>query len=247
MAEDLETQISKLKQDLKSKKTFVAACKSLAQLCEGCSEDVAASVKQALQDAGKATFTALQTRFSNPKFWQAGLDFFLALEFHVSDGPDIVRWRDAAMEEVDEDAHEKAKEQARLRKLQEDKMHNKGQWSDANVPITMGELLAAQGYVLVDGEEERRPAMSRDARAELKLVTVVQEDVCVVCQEEMPLGSKAKSMPCGHLFHDDCLEEWVKKSNSCPSCRFDELPSEKRHFDDVQRRIEIGGPRHTHS
>ena len=25
----------------------------------------------------------------------------------------------------------------------------------------------------------------------------------------------------------------VKKSNSCPTCRFDELPSEKKHFDDV--------------
>ena len=27
----------------------------------------------------------------------------------------------------------------------------------------------------------------------------------------------------------------VKKSNSCPTCRFDELPSEKKHFDDVAR------------
>ena len=30
----------------------------------------------------------------------------------------------------------------------------------------------------------------------------------------------------------------VKKSNSCPTCRFDELPSEKKHFDDVSWRGE---------
>merc|ERR1719203_473166 len=100
----------------------------------------------------------------------------------------------------------------------------------------MNELLAAAGMVLV--EDDGRPGMSRDAQSELRVVTVLENDLCVVCQEEMPAGSKAKAMPCGHKFHDDCLLSWVKKSNSCPTCRFDELPSEKRHFDDIQRQVQ---------
>ena len=72
----------------------------------------------------KTAFTVLQTRFSNPKFWQAGLELFLALSFY-NGSPEVSRWRDAALEEVDEDARERAKEQAHLRRLEEERKHNK--------------------------------------------------------------------------------------------------------------------------
>ena len=229
-----EMDIGKLKQALKSKKSFVNACEQLVGLCK---DEESAKL---LEEAGKTAFTVLQTRFSNPKFWQAGLELFLALEFYMST-EEVSRWRDAALEEVDDEAREKAKEQARARKLEEDRKHNKGQFGDARMPLSLGELLASQGMVLVP-EDDSRPGMSRDARAELRVKTVLEEDICVVCQEAMPVGSKAKSMPCGHLFHDDCLISWVKKSNSCPTCRFDELPSEKKHFDDVQQRVEQRQP-----
>ncbi|CAL1142395.1 unnamed protein product [Cladocopium goreaui] len=159
-------------------------------------------------------------------------------EFHMIE---VSRWRDTALEEVDDDARERAKEQAQRRRLEEDKKHNKGRFGDAMMPLSLGELLASQGMVLVP-EDDSRPGMSRDARAELRVKTVLEEDICVVCQETMPAGSKAKAMPCGHLFHDDCLISWVKKSNSCPTCRFDELPSEKKHFDDVQQQVEQRQP-----
>lgn len=229
-----ELDLGKLKQELKSKKSFVNACQQLASLCDN--EETA---KQ-LEEAGKTAFTVLQTRFSNPKFWQAGLELFLALEFYNS-SPEVSRWRDTALEEVDDDARERAKEQAQRRRLEEDKKHNKGRFGDAMMPLSLGELLASQGMVLVP-EDDSRPGMSRDARAELRVKTVLEEDICVVCQETMPAGSKAKAMPCGHLFHDDCLISWVKKSNSCPTCRFDELPSEKKHFDDVQQQVEQRQP-----
>mmetsp|Transcript_28801 Transcript_28801/g.77951 ORF Transcript_28801/g.77951 Transcript_28801/m.77951 type:complete len:250 (-) Transcript_28801:72-821(-) len=229
-----------LQKDLGTKKTFVAACRELAGLCERV-EELPEGARGALGEAGKFAFRVLQTRFSNPKFWQAGLDFFLALDFHLPELEGPAAWRDAAMEEVDEEARERAREHAQRRKVVEDKMHNKGRFSDANTPVTMNELLAASGMIAVDGDDDSRPGMSRDARSELRVVTVVEEDICVVCQEAMPAGSKAKAMPCGHKFHDECLLSWVKKSNSCPTCRFDEMPSEKRHFDDVQRQVLVGG------
>mmetsp|Transcript_167957 Transcript_167957/g.539448 ORF Transcript_167957/g.539448 Transcript_167957/m.539448 type:complete len:250 (-) Transcript_167957:40-789(-) len=242
MADALVEKVVTLQKELRTKKSFVAACGSLTHLCEEAEalrETLA--VAEAMAEAGKVTFTVLQTRFSNPKFWQAGLEFFLALEFHMPEQvPKASLWQEAAMQEVDEEAREKAKEQAKLRRLQEDKMHNKGLWSDANTSITQELLLAAQGMVLV--EDEGRPGMSRDARDELRVVTVMEEELCVVCQEALPPGSKAKTMPCGHKFHDDCLLSWVKKSNTCPTCRFDEMPSEKRHFDDAQRNVQSSQP-----
>eukprot|EP00756_Hemistasia_phaeocysticola_P023050 Hpha_TRINITY_DN15868_c2_g8::TRINITY_DN15868_c2_g8_i1::g.192126::m.192126 len=49
---------------------------------------------------------------------------------------------------------------------------------------------------------------------------------CCVCQDDLEPRRLAKRMPCEHLFHDQCLGEWLEKSNTCPLCRY-ELPTEK--------------------
>ncbi|KAI9922128.1 hypothetical protein PsorP6_001012 [Peronosclerospora sorghi] len=42
---------------------------------------------------------------------------------------------------------------------------------------------------------------------------------CVICQVEMALGMKITRMPCQHMFHTECLHEWLRIGNSCPICR----------------------------
>lgn len=49
---------------------------------------------------------------------------------------------------------------------------------------------------------------------------------CVICQVDMSIGMKVTRMPCQHLFHTDCLHEWLKIGNSCPICRV-EIPAKK--------------------
>lgn len=39
---------------------------------------------------------------------------------------------------------------------------------------------------------------------------------CLVCREEMTRGKK---LPCGHVFHIDCLRMWLQHQQSCPLCR----------------------------
>ncbi|XP_059442943.1 uncharacterized protein LOC132175124 [Corylus avellana] len=48
---------------------------------------------------------------------------------------------------------------------------------------------------------------------------------CVVCLEDILMGSEAARMPCSHVYHGDCIVNWLKKSNLCPLCRF-QMPAE---------------------
>eukprot|EP01102_Stenamoeba_stenopodia_P005251 TRINITY_DN15803_c0_g1_i1.p1 TRINITY_DN15803_c0_g1~~TRINITY_DN15803_c0_g1_i1.p1 ORF type:complete len:286 (-),score=76.29 TRINITY_DN15803_c0_g1_i1:83-940(-) len=86
-------------------------------------------------------------------------------------------------------------------------------------------------------EESGPPPASRDARYNLHVITIEESGVlCSVCQEEFSVGGKAKQLPCKHFFHYDCALEWLERHNTCPMCRH-QLPTEKRHFDDIAERI----------
>ncbi|XP_043463137.1 E3 ubiquitin-protein ligase AMFR-like isoform X1 [Leptopilina heterotoma] len=41
-------------------------------------------------------------------------------------------------------------------------------------------------------------------------------DNCAVCWEKM---ETARKLPCGHLFHNSCLQSWLEQDTSCPTCR----------------------------
>ena len=44
---------------------------------------------------------------------------------------------------------------------------------------------------------------------------------CCICLDEIALGEKTILLPCGHMFHSDCIVTWLKKNNTCPMCRFE--------------------------
>ncbi|KAJ6924177.1 E3 ubiquitin-protein ligase SGR9 [Populus alba x Populus x berolinensis] len=48
---------------------------------------------------------------------------------------------------------------------------------------------------------------------------------CVICREKMGGGRDVCELPCEHLFHWMCILPWLKKTNTCPCCRF-QLPTE---------------------
>ena len=43
--------------------------------------------------------------------------------------------------------------------------------------------------------------------------------ICVICQEEYELQMKSKKLSCSHVFHKDCLAQWLKDHADCPICR----------------------------
>jgi hypothetical protein len=48
------------------------------------------------------------------------------------------------------------------------------------------------------------------------------DDVCAICLNE--LDESVLSLKCKHKFHEDCVLEWRKKSQTCPLCRNDVKP-----------------------
>ncbi|CAF1118572.1 unnamed protein product [Adineta ricciae] len=42
------------------------------------------------------------------------------------------------------------------------------------------------------------------------------EEICAICWEQF---DKARCLPCGHLFHQNCLRSWLEQDASCPICR----------------------------
>ncbi|GJM98261.1 hypothetical protein PR202_ga15251 [Eleusine coracana subsp. coracana] len=46
-------------------------------------------------------------------------------------------------------------------------------------------------------------------------------DDCAVCLGELQRGEDVKQLPaCAHLFHDACVDAWLRLHVTCPVCRF---------------------------
>ncbi len=41
---------------------------------------------------------------------------------------------------------------------------------------------------------------------------------CVICMIDFELNDKIKYLPCLHTFHQTCIDQWLLRSLSCPSC-----------------------------
>ncbi|CAF1366377.1 unnamed protein product [Adineta steineri] len=46
--------------------------------------------------------------------------------------------------------------------------------------------------------------------------TSTLDEVCSICWEKF---EKARCLPCGHLFHENCLRSWLEQDTTCPICR----------------------------
>ncbi|KAA8517381.1 hypothetical protein F0562_017674 [Nyssa sinensis] len=65
------------------------------------------------------------------------------------------------------------------------------------------------------------PESSIDAMPTIKISQrhIRSESDCPVCKEKFVLGSRARKMPCNHIYHSDCIVPWLLQHNSCPLCR----------------------------
>jgi hypothetical protein len=48
---------------------------------------------------------------------------------------------------------------------------------------------------------------------------IKSDDVCSICLDDYKEPSKVIQLECSHLFHYNCIYEWIFNKNSCPICR----------------------------
>lgn len=77
------------------------------------------------------------------------------------------------------------------------------------------------------------PPATADAIKTLPRVTITQEHVdkkrdCSVCMDMFVIDAEAKELPCEHIFHPDCIDQWLKLHNTCPICRTKVEESQQR-------------------
>ena len=87
-----------------------------------------------------------------------------------------------------------------------------------------GERLAPPASISVVEELPRRT-----------LNSINDEDVskCPVCLVSFDEDDAIIEMPCDHYFHSDCLLPWLKKTNSCPLCRY-ELKTDDQSYEEYK-------------
>lgn len=42
---------------------------------------------------------------------------------------------------------------------------------------------------------------------------------CSICTDLFESDNTISALPCGHTFHENCINQWLKNANTCPSCR----------------------------
>mmetsp|Transcript_8569 Transcript_8569/g.16205 ORF Transcript_8569/g.16205 Transcript_8569/m.16205 type:complete len:138 (+) Transcript_8569:121-534(+) len=42
--------------------------------------------------------------------------------------------------------------------------------------------------------------------------------ICAICQEKFVAMDVVKTLPCKHVFHADCVTQWLAVSRNCPLC-----------------------------
>ena len=51
---------------------------------------------------------------------------------------------------------------------------------------------------------------------------------CVICLDEYEDGDEVRVLKCGHKYHKDCIDTWLKNSVQCPFCK---RPIDTHEFD----------------
>ena len=46
------------------------------------------------------------------------------------------------------------------------------------------------------------------------------QDICGICLEQMKTGENLYLVFCGHKFHTECMDRWLKEDNRCPLCNY---------------------------
>jgi len=57
----------------------------------------------------------------------------------------------------------------------------------------------------------------------------LENDACIICQEEYEAEELIGTLECGHKYHATCIKQWLVMKNLCPICKTTALSSDSRN------------------
>lgn len=54
-----------------------------------------------------------------------------------------------------------------------------------------------------------------------------EADKCTICLSEFEVDEDVRRLPCFHLFHVECVDQWLGQNKRCPICRYVFAPRSK--------------------
>ncbi|KAM4701593.1 leukemia NUP98 fusion partner 1 [Discoglossus pictus] len=62
------------------------------------------------------------------------------------------------------------------------------------------------------------------------------EDPCVICHDDLHIGS-IWELHCTHKFHKECIEKWLCKKQTCPTCRVQVITSKSFFLSSARMKV----------
>merc|ERR1711862_569586 len=69
----------------------------------------------------------------------------------------------------------------------------------------------------------------------VRIEVVPNTEGCVICRDAFSVGDTVMRLPfCFHVFHESCALFWLRRHNTCPTCR-KELPTQEEKRKEVSQ------------
>ena len=90
--------------------------------------------------------------------------------------------------------------------------------TNQNVVSFGGESLSREDY-MHDDDIDRKYPHSHVIDYVINKKDINHDFKCIICLEQFKIEEKSLKLICGHIFHKECLDPWLKNHNTCPICR----------------------------
>ncbi|XP_069784483.1 E3 ubiquitin-protein ligase Arkadia-like [Narcine bancroftii] len=95
----------------------------------------------------------------------------------------------------------------------QDLLHLEDQFSDLNHGATQSTI---ERYTFLHKYEKRTLERTEEGKEASEV-----EEKCTICLSPLEEGEDVRRLPCMHLFHQICVDQWLATSKKCPICRVD--------------------------